>query len=511
MCEDSTVYGQPRKHTTFPQHTMRMRDSISYITKHKNVFILYASGTLVAILYFLLAFFVGTHGPSFPVIDGEEDSTEYIYLAEHLLEGRGLTLSHVPPHIPESFRVPGYPLFVALMLSIYHSPVFVVIVQCFLFGGIAALVFLIASHWFDARVGYLASAFSIANPSLLFHTSIIASETVFLFLLLFAVYVWLTVDVTKRPIVAFASGILVGFLVLTRAVAILLPVAFLCISLVQWGARLNRPPFRTLATTWLMFILGCTLLIAPWSIRNKVVYDHYALSSTGTIGMWYFNIPQVMSDARGISVTEARAQFIPTHLMEGMVRTHGPHFPLRQLDAKDTLDQEIGHYLDKNLVEYALGHLQRSASLILVDGFQDTALLFGVPATGHNILPSNIVNNIRAGEFTHIPQSVWGYIIRGDVENLLALLSFLLWTSLLVTAGLGSYLTYRTLPAYISVSAILCCLCIIAYFMIMTGPLALPRLRLPLEPFVFVLSAVGILYLYDTLKMHFRVIPHSSS
>ncbi len=503
ICEDGTVYGPPRKHTMFLQHTTRMKNSISYITKHRNVFILFATGTLVALLYFLLAFFFGTHGPSYPVIDGEEDSAEYIYLAEHLLEGRGFTLSHAPPHIPESFRVPGYPFFVALILGVYPSPVLVVIVQCFLFGGIAGLVFLIGSQWHSTRAGYVAAAFSIVNPSLLFHTSIIASETLFIFLLLLATYLWFDLHFGNRQKrVAFFVGTLIGVAILIRVIGILLPLAFILISCIASYSvlRAGVQAWKRLLAIWFLFLCGTALIATPWLVRNIVVYNEASFSQTGTINMWYFYIPQIISDSRNIDVAQARAEFIPEHLLRGMERTNGLQFPLRQLDAHATLQHEIHAYFAEHLPEYLWGHLLRSSTLIFVDSFRDTAILFGVSTGNYNILPREVVATLRSGKYISLPQTMWSYVRERNASALLSLTNFALWVTFLLSSMLGAFALWRSIPRYKATTIVLYCLGIACYFAVLSGPLALPRFRLPIEPFVFILSAPFFLVAFDIIR-----------
>src|SRR3989338_10885005 len=61
--------------------------------------------------------------------DGGVDQTEFAYLAENLLAKHTFTLSNETPHIPETWRTPGYPAFIAFWLLITKSYMPVMLAQ----------------------------------------------------------------------------------------------------------------------------------------------------------------------------------------------------------------------------------------------------------------------------------------------------------------------------------------------------------------------------------------------
>jgi len=216
--------------------------------------------------------------------------------------------------------------------------------------------------------------------------------------------------------------------------------------------------------------------------------------------MWYFYIPQIIADTRNIDVAQARAEFISEDLLRGMARTNGPHFPLRQLDTNAVLQAEIHSYMDEHLAEYARGHLLRSATLVFVDSFRDTAILFGVSDGNYNILPREIVSTLRSGTYTALPAVAWSYVRDRDTGALLSLANFTLWAALVLASILGAVVLLRTLPRDKALAIILYCYGMLCYFAVLSGPLALPRFRLPIEPFVFILSAPFFLLAFDVIR-----------
>jgi 4-amino-4-deoxy-L-arabinose transferase-like glycosyltransferase len=467
--------------------------------EHKIEIQIFIAGTMVSLLFFFIAYTWGTI-PSLPVISGGEDVEQYAVLAQNMLDGKGFTLSDTEPYEPESFRLPGYPVFIAILLSVFGSMFAVPVVQSFIFGGIALLIFVLARDWFDEKTAYFAATLSLLNTSLLFHTSILVSDPLFILLLLLGLRLWLYAHDTVSPhyISAGLSGFLIGLATLTRTIGFLLPVIFISLSVVlvsTKAAELRVVP-RKILGIWILFLTLSSVTIAPWLIRNYMIYNQFSLSSTGTIGMWYYNIPQAIADNRNISVEEARRQFVPPGLVDGLVGEGKYFYPLRQLDATPVLKEEIRKYLDDHLGEYVKSHLLRSSVLLIVDSTRDTSFLMGIPITEHNIAPAEVTGAIKQGNFMVLGSIVQQYIQKNMWGNILALLSFGFWMLMAVMVFVGTVFALKFIPRERAYIGILCCLGMILYFTLLTGPVALPRYRLPLEPFVFMLGGYGLIQFF---------------
>ena len=74
------------------------------------------------------------------------DSYEYVALAETMLSSGRFALS--PTSLPETFRTPAYPLFIAGILAVTRNIVFVPIAQIILVAFSAALIFLIGTRFY---------------------------------------------------------------------------------------------------------------------------------------------------------------------------------------------------------------------------------------------------------------------------------------------------------------------------------------------------------------------------
>lgn len=151
-------------------------------------------------------------------------------------------------------------------------------------AGIVALTTLLTRRWFGRRAAVLAGALVACWPSLVQFTTVLASELPFTVLVLGAMAIWLREGRTLPH--AVWAGVLLAGACYIRPTALLLPAVLAVLSLAR-GERLSR----TAAGTGVAVIVMLALL-APWSIRNTLLFDRFVLVSTnGGANTWMGNNP----------------------------------------------------------------------------------------------------------------------------------------------------------------------------------------------------------------------------
>ena len=117
-------------------------------------------------------------------------------------------------------------------------------------------------------------------PSVIGMSNLLASENLFLPLLLLSVYLY--VVMSRRSLIGVAaSGIALGLAALTRPVPILLPFSMTAIELIK------KRPNRNWLVVLAFQIAGMALVIGPWAYRNAVVMHSPILVSTnGGLNLW---------------------------------------------------------------------------------------------------------------------------------------------------------------------------------------------------------------------------------
>lgn len=201
------------------------------------------------------------------------DSQGYLALAANLNRWRTFTLGDMPQLLPETFRTPGYPVFLTPFLALFQNPILpIAAAQCLLGVLTAAL----AWRWYEGlggrRGAMLATLVLSLDPVLLFHTPLIMTEALFLALMVPAAMLLWDGEGFPRPESAAACGILLALAIMVRPIGLYLP------PVVCWVWRKDK---RALA----VFLLASYLLPAAWTARNWARTDHLVFSSIGGIDL----------------------------------------------------------------------------------------------------------------------------------------------------------------------------------------------------------------------------------
>jgi len=173
------------------------------------------------------------------------------------------------------FRPPGYAAFLAVVTLGHPERVVVAKVVNAALGSFAAVILAaIAARLFRRRGIAIGAGFAAAlDPSLVMVTSDVQSEPLFLVLLLGAGFLLLAATDRPSSSLAVAAGVLTGMAALTR------PSALLVAPLLAAPLADRRWPRRVRAHLAAASICGAAVALAPWSIRNAVVYREFVLVS----------------------------------------------------------------------------------------------------------------------------------------------------------------------------------------------------------------------------------------
>lgn len=230
---------------------------------------------LIGVIAFGLRWFYVAHAMVIQPIRG--DAIQYHAYAWNL--AHHWIFSQAPPHshvvTPDSFRDPGYPLFLAIWLKLFPDfgswyPI-VLMVQAALGASTVMLLVASARFWLPARWLFAAGLLMAVWPHSITITSFLLSETLFGFLCALGFY--LLSQALRRAGVGWAMGAGLAFGAAAMTNAVMIPFASLLAVALFWQKAVNR---RLL----LALMLSSLVLPAAWSIRNVRLPSHDA-SSTG--------------------------------------------------------------------------------------------------------------------------------------------------------------------------------------------------------------------------------------
>ncbi|NWF79969.1 MAG: glycosyltransferase family 39 protein [Chloroflexi bacterium] len=210
------------------------------------------------------------------------DPEEYYRAALHILQGGYHDTG-------KWLRPPLYPAFLALMFALAGVDVRWALLGQAVLTGVGVLAF----AWFARRLfasraaGLISAAIAASFVPLASFGSVLFAEALFVVLIMLALTLLDGAITTGGWRRALLAGGALALAALTRAVALLfVPIAALLVLFLA-----TRPPRAGPAARLgppLALILGATLVIGPWTLRNYLVHDRLILVDTnGGISMWY--------------------------------------------------------------------------------------------------------------------------------------------------------------------------------------------------------------------------------
>lgn len=251
------------------------------------------------------------------------DSTVYWMTAENLaLHG----VYGVIPEDPFSYWPVGTSGVYAFMFKLFGVSTFPIvliniIVGCLLIYTSASL----ARRWMGDTVALWTAVILAVWPTLILYTTVMASEVFFALAVNLGLLSW---RMRRFPLLlsAFVSGVFFGGAALIRPAALLIPIVFAVLSAIRDRNWLPQ------ATILGAVLVGMTLTIAPWTMRNIDVHDEFVLISTnGGPVMWmgnnpestgvYMQLPEYvagMNEVERAKVLQAEAK---QYMLENPVRT----------------------------------------------------------------------------------------------------------------------------------------------------------------------------------------------
>lgn len=251
-------------------------------------------GILVYALLLLAAFSFRVAVARLLPNDEPFDGKVYAQIARNVLDQHSYSHATEPPYDPSLIRLPGYPLFVAGVYSVFGhgDDTAVRIVQALLDSATCALIALIAFLWepdekFKRRSSIAALVLAALCPFTTIYVATILTETATTFL---AVAMCLTATLALKAtrqgnalLLWAATGVLAGAAVLFRpdsglfalAIGITLVVTTLLRSSdVKLSRKREDVLYRFSRASYLgaVFSLAFCLVLVPWTIRNYRVF-----------------------------------------------------------------------------------------------------------------------------------------------------------------------------------------------------------------------------------------------
>jgi 4-amino-4-deoxy-L-arabinose transferase-like glycosyltransferase len=224
------------------------------------------------------------------------DSQWYYDKAIDLANGRGYVYDLQSAKPTAAWPV-GYPAVLALIFKITKPSLLAAKLANVMLAGLAVtFTYLVARRMFEHRVGVVAALWMAVLPGLVVYSSLVASDILFLVLVLCVLWLALVderrLGLTDAQAFFFALliGILTGIMTLVRSTGlVILPF----VGVIHWLVIRTYSTDLKAMRRWLLVLgIGTSLVVLPWTLRNYVHFHRFILVSTnGGENFWMGNNP----------------------------------------------------------------------------------------------------------------------------------------------------------------------------------------------------------------------------
>ncbi|MGC9521555.1 MAG: glycosyltransferase family 39 protein [Anaerolineae bacterium] len=430
---------------------------------------------------------------------GPVDAEGFHLLAVNVLKGRGFAIGWEAPFCPTAVRTPLYPLF---LMGIYallgRLPQAVVLVQVLLEVLTAAWVMGLARqiagpHPFRSMI--TAGLLYACNGTTQRYTGYLLSEALLLPLITAALCI--TVRFLKRPLRrrALGSGVLWGLTLLTKPNVQYLVVAIGGLMLL-WGWRDERADTRARPSLkrGMVFWGALAICVLPWIVRNRVVLGRWMFSTAFEENVARVSVVATLAEQAGVDAEPWSETW--EYLYRRFSATHGlPKTSLscEMLDERRRqVAQAAKRFVLQHLGLYLRVHLRGVVKSLLDPGHR----LWYHVITQRDWSATGVVPDIWDRMAWSLTRGAVGDALRAFWTERAAHIPFtaaMIWWSLVIGRTAVWFLAMRGIGGLRSSPICgLLMLGVVAYHLLLPGPIAYDRFYAPAVPVVSVLVADGL-------------------
>lgn len=395
------------------------------------------------------------------------------------------------PPVPDSWRTPGYPLFLALFLLAGTSLLAVGIAQYFIAAAVTVFIYTLGKRVFSERVAFWAALFFAVEPYGAFWSNKIASENLFSLLFVPGLLLLLLYVKTLQPRQLYLAAILMGLSALVRPVAVylffaLLPLIF---GFIVWSWKAHRERLKHVAVGVLVFLA----VFFPWLIRNRITLGTWEISSVGShslemnVEFFYRDfLGKEFGDRHKQELSRARNLLPPSYIVRPDIPEGEPgrHLQFRTPETSQIITKLYRDVVFAHPVQYAQFLFLWSPRIFYDDSYGDFIKLL-VPLKGE-----------------HDFKGVWYYLVNAEF---IELFSRIKTNALVVGVGIAPKIAFFVLGMLALCSpvffrrlrlrgergmnrVIILSVMLLAMYAALSSPVALHRYRLPLNPLIVFLA-----------------------
>lgn len=435
---------------------------------------------LALVARFVVLFFLLGYGGEEALVLG--DSGRYLSLAQSVVSGEG----YVYEGFPESFRAPGYPVYL-MLFELLHLPLTIAsLFQILVASFIPVILFYISIRFllFSPTVGLIAGIFAAIEPVQVFYSVVLLPDVfvgILFLLMVFFLCEWFETYHVRYAVVA---GTLLGLMNYERPVGLYMGV-FLVLSFgiyLLWKRSLTKQKCLHL----LLFFL-CSLVVAlPWSIRNWYQFNEFSFVSSSAYTFYAYGAVTPVAIDTGREYEAVKQEFLAKLRAEGPGGNDEVSFKNRSYLIGTTISVIKSHP-----VAYLKAYLLGVNTFLFSGNYHYLLMKYDLIGRPEKIISFSLV--LAEEGIGRLVQAIGTRL--GDPYFLIAFIGKIFWVILTSVSIIGGLIFYRKPLSIIYLLSM-------AYFVITILAVTIgveARHRYMLNPFIFLFFTALLFTVYNAL------------
>ena len=375
-------------------------------------------------------------------------------------------------------RMPLYPLLLAAIQHTFgDAPRAVALIQAAMDAATCAFIAALGAL-ISPRVGLIAGILAALSPTLIVFSTQILTDSLFLFF--FALMLLAGAHFLLRPSagLAICAGLSGGLALVTRPVVA--PLLAAAAPLLFAIALVQRRSLHLALTAAMLFAVAAAAPIAPVLLRNLAHYQSFALTSqTGDhLALWIVPLVAQRADGTPYQVTVDRME--ERYRQKTTQGSTEATNPFQRAAVQTELARE--EMVRLPLAAYAKAWLEGMVVNLAAPALLADPRVRALPKPSfYNTAGTSLWQRARAYLFAE-----------PGAYQILLLLGLLAMLPFLALEAIGFVMLARSKPWAAALAG-----AVLAYFLLLNGPVAAPKYRLPMEPVLIVLAAIPLAWLTE--------------
>ncbi len=399
----------------------------------------------------------------------QPDSDRYVPIANALLEGRAYAWNTDRPG--ELLNTVGYPLFLAGVYALLgHAAADVALAQLIISGVMVLVLYLYLTRVVGSLPALISALLLALDPLTILWSLTILTE------LLFAVLLGISAVLISRWAMSgnsrtlLMSGLFVGLACLVRPLAQPVAISWAVALLFFSGHQGRRGGVAAGRLMPVLLLIGpAVVLIAPWVVRNSLLWNCPTLSSVDRVTLRDYMAAKVISEYEHVTLPEVQAQ-------------------LQEQDP-DVCPRRSNYYLQIILTHpdiYAKLHVAGTIPVLIGTSFDRWLQLLGI----NYVLP-DLWRPYLDGGFGKVAE-VLGDQFTGSPGAVLFMGGLTGYQVLIYVLAVIGILSFRKAPNPAAKWNIIITVVAVLILVLTPGEVGHERFRVPAQPLMLILVGYGI-------------------